>query len=263
MSEYYEIRIRSHLDRRWSDWFAGLQLTHLGGNETLLSGSLPDQAALHGLLERIRDLNLVLISVNCSRPQSSDKEELRMKTLIISYSHTGNNEALATSLALTISADHVRITEQKCRKMGTIVWDIMLKRTPKITMPPVAANAYDVVLFVGPVWMGQVASPFRSCFSQLQDSIGDYGFLAISGGADGPNPKLRDELTERLGHEPLCLIDLHIADLLPPEPALARKDTMAHRLTETQIASVAQTALEKLQGALSEEMTPPRVARRP
>jgi hypothetical protein len=66
MPEYYEIRVNSHLDPRWSDWFAGLQLTHLDGDQTLLSGSLPDQAALHGLLERIRDLNLRLISVTCS-----------------------------------------------------------------------------------------------------------------------------------------------------------------------------------------------------
>ena len=75
MPEYYEIKIKGHLDQRWSDWFAGMKLTHLEKDETLLSGSLPDQAAIYGLLERMRDLNLTLLSVTCSTPstQQTDK----------------------------------------------------------------------------------------------------------------------------------------------------------------------------------------------
>ena len=63
MSEHYEIRVKGHLDAGWSDWFGGLTLTYPKGDETLLAGELPDQAALYGLLERIRDLNLTLLSV--------------------------------------------------------------------------------------------------------------------------------------------------------------------------------------------------------
>jgi hypothetical protein len=77
MPEYYEIKVKGYLDQRWSEAFAGLQLTYMEGNMTLLAGLLLDQAALHGLLEHIRDLNLTLISVNSDGPstQDSDKEK--------------------------------------------------------------------------------------------------------------------------------------------------------------------------------------------
>jgi hypothetical protein len=74
MPEHYEIRLKGHLDPAWSERFAGLRLTHLEEDETLLAGPLPDQAALHGLLERIRDLNLALISVIC---EESERQSVR------------------------------------------------------------------------------------------------------------------------------------------------------------------------------------------
>ncbi len=74
MPEYYEIKIKGHLDPHWADWFAGLKLTHLEGEVTLFSGLLPDQAALHGMLERIRDLNLTLVSVISGEPTPQDAD---------------------------------------------------------------------------------------------------------------------------------------------------------------------------------------------
>jgi hypothetical protein len=59
----YEIRLAGHLDQRWAAWFDGLTLTHQGDGTTVLHGPVVDQAALHGLLQKIRDLGLPLVSV--------------------------------------------------------------------------------------------------------------------------------------------------------------------------------------------------------
>jgi hypothetical protein len=64
----YEIRIEGVLDSHWAAWFEGLQVTSNGG-ETVISGQLADQAALHGLLTRVRDLGLCLISVRRLDPR--------------------------------------------------------------------------------------------------------------------------------------------------------------------------------------------------
>jgi hypothetical protein len=61
----YQIRLKGHLDDRWAGWFGGLTITLEEDGNTLLTGPVPDQAALFGLLRRVRDLGMQLISVNC------------------------------------------------------------------------------------------------------------------------------------------------------------------------------------------------------
>jgi hypothetical protein len=63
----YEIRIRGHLDERWAGWFGGLTITLEESGDTLLTGPVVDQAALHGLLRKVRDAGMPLLSVNCLR----------------------------------------------------------------------------------------------------------------------------------------------------------------------------------------------------
>jgi hypothetical protein len=60
----YRIRLKERLDQRWSDWLGGLKMIHEANGETVLVGEVVDQAALHGLLSKIRDLQLTLISVS-------------------------------------------------------------------------------------------------------------------------------------------------------------------------------------------------------
>lgn len=70
----YRIRVKGHLypTSRWANWFGGLTIENQPDGETLLSGPLPDQSALYGILNRIRDLGLTLVSVNCVELDSDD-----------------------------------------------------------------------------------------------------------------------------------------------------------------------------------------------
>jgi hypothetical protein len=70
--EPYEIRIKGHLDGRWANWFEGLTITLEDNGETLLTGPVTDQAALHGLLRKVRDLGLPLLSVNRIGPSQNE-----------------------------------------------------------------------------------------------------------------------------------------------------------------------------------------------
>jgi hypothetical protein len=76
----YQIRLKGHLDSQWSDWFEGLTINLEEDGNTLLSGPVADQAALHGLLKKVRDLGMPLVSVcqvefNETHPYCSKKEK--------------------------------------------------------------------------------------------------------------------------------------------------------------------------------------------
>lgn len=68
----YEIRLKGHLNARWADWFEGLSLTHASDGTTILAGPVVDQAALYGLLRKVRDLGLPLIAVNQVDPKQAN-----------------------------------------------------------------------------------------------------------------------------------------------------------------------------------------------
>jgi hypothetical protein len=66
-TETYEIRIQGRLEERWSAWFDGMEIAAAGDGSTLIRGQVADQAALHGLIQKVRDLGLPLLSVTNTR----------------------------------------------------------------------------------------------------------------------------------------------------------------------------------------------------
>jgi hypothetical protein len=68
----YQIRVEGHLGQQWMDWFDGLAITLEEGGDTLLTGPVVDQATLYGLLKKVRDLGLSLVSVNPVEPDQAD-----------------------------------------------------------------------------------------------------------------------------------------------------------------------------------------------
>ncbi len=73
----YQIRVKGHLGRQWTDWFGGLSITPEEDGDTLLTGPVVDQAALFGLLRKVRDLGLPLLSVNRVEPGQADGSEVK------------------------------------------------------------------------------------------------------------------------------------------------------------------------------------------
>ncbi len=73
----YQIRLKGHLGHEWSDWFDGMTITLEDNGETLLTGPVIDQAALHGLLKKVRDLGMPLLSVNRAEPGQTNAPEVK------------------------------------------------------------------------------------------------------------------------------------------------------------------------------------------
>lgn len=76
---HYEIRLKGHLDARWAAWLDGLSLIQVSDGTTVLQGSVADQAALHGVLQKLRDLGLPLLSVTEAEPDQPDAPTLEAR----------------------------------------------------------------------------------------------------------------------------------------------------------------------------------------
>ena len=169
-----------------------------------------------------------------------------MSIAIVSYSMTGNNEALASNVAKVLAAEHIKITEPKKRTFGTIALDLLFGRIPHVSPAPQALDQYDGLIFVAPVWMGQPAFTLRAYLKYVKVHPRKYGFVTISGGSLNPNPQLRNNIIKRAGTTPAVFADMYIANLLPKGAKIDPKAVEAYRLTESDLDLLTAKAVEEI-----------------
>lgn len=139
-----------------------------------------------------------------------------MKTLIVYYSFTHNNELLAQELQKQSACDILKIEEVKPRNGLTFLWDFIFNRKPAIAYSPLAPDYYDRFIFLAPVWAGRIASPLKTFLYKERIKIKQYSFITLCGGAKGQREKIVNELMAILHKAPDSVMELRLSDLSRP-----------------------------------------------
>lgn len=171
-----------------------------------------------------------------------------MKTKVISYSFTGNNEAFAADFAREVGAEHIRITEPKKRTAGKILKENLFKKDPKINLSGDEITDEDFVVFFSPFWFGKMASPLRTYLKQLKNKPTQYGFISLCVGFENPEDaeKLKAELASYCGSEPEFVIINKIADLLPSDPPPTQNMLNDYRVSEEDLERIIPALIESV-----------------
>jgi flavodoxin len=154
-----------------------------------------------------------------------------MKTLIVYFSHSGNNEILVKYLQNKISCDTLRIEEASRRTGMTILLDLLFNRTPKLKDHGRPLENYSDFIFVAPIWAGKIATPLKSFLLKEKDRLKSYSFISLCGGVKGQLQKITDELKKILHRDPELVKELWINDLLPPDKINTVKYTSGYKAT--------------------------------
>lgn len=140
-----------------------------------------------------------------------------MKTLIIYYSFSGNNECLALDLQKRLNCDIQKIIELKPRKSIDILLDLIFKRKSKIEKSNFDLRQYDRLILIAPIWAGKIATPLRAFIELEQANFKEYLFITVCAGSDGQEVKIIDELVRLIQKKPKIVMHLKTNDLLSSE----------------------------------------------
>ncbi len=167
-----------------------------------------------------------------------------MKTIVVYYSNTHNNEILAHDLQKKLSCDILKIEEVKKRTGLTIFLDLLFDRTPKLKDHSISLELYSDIIFVSPIWASKIASPLKAFMLKEKQHIKRYSFISLCGGVKGQLEKIKKQLLKILKREPKAVKELCINDLLVSE----RKNTIEY----TSGYRVLPADLENFKGKIDE-----------
>lgn len=165
---------------------------------------------------------------------------------IFSYSLSGNNTLLAESIAKNLNINHIIIKEDKPRSIWKTAFDMLFNRTPEIIISEDYKDSGELTIFIAPIWMGKIASPIKALIKKIKTNIDNYIFISISGGADGPNSKIKDELVKLTGKNPVAVINPLLASLPVWEFRPKRKHTMDYKLNIEDVKHITTEVISKL-----------------
>ena len=159
-----------------------------------------------------------------------------MKTLIVYFSFSGNNEMVALKLKEMLHCDLLRITELKKRGGFSIFLDIFLNRTPRIEDHRMKINEYDHVILVAPIWASKIATPLKSFLLLEKNRIRFYSFITVCSGSPNQKTKIEDELTRLAGKAPVLVTELSINDLARSMQKNTIKNLIAYHLKTSDLS---------------------------
>ena len=153
-----------------------------------------------------------------------------MKTLLVYYSFTQNNELLAKTIQTRLGCEMLKIETIRKRSTFSIFLDRIFGRKPSIRKYNLSMMEYDQFVFVGPIWMGQIASPLKTFLYQERDVIKRYSFITLCGGLPGQKEKIEAELTSIVQMHPENVTELWISDIVSASVTKDAKNISAYRI---------------------------------
>lgn len=170
-----------------------------------------------------------------------------MKTLIVYYSFTQNNEKLANHLREKLNCDIVKIEPLRKRTGFSILLDLMFNRAPAIKTVPYYLWDYHHIIFVAPIWAGKVAMPMKTFLINERDNIKHYSFVTLCGGGNtDQKAKIAKALVRILNKAPQRVVELWINNLLSPEKKNTIKYTSGYRIDPNEFSKFKKEIAEVL-----------------